>query len=215
MPELHERNSGTNVTDAPLVPPGPLTEAEFFAWCNEEMRAEWVDGEVVIMSPEIIHHNLLALFLIGVLQDFVFLGDLGQVLGLNVMIRLGAQRALRVPDLFFVCKERLGQMRTNHFEGAPDLVMEIVSPESIARDKREKYQDYEAAGVREYWVIDPLEQNMETFALGVGGSLGPIPERDGRIESAVLPGFFLKPSWLWQKTPPATREALREMGLSR
>jgi Uma2 family endonuclease len=104
-------------------------------------------------------------------------------------------------------------MRTHHFEGAPDLVMEIVSPDSVTRDWRDKYRDYEAAGVREYWVIDPLEQRMETFALDVNGSFGRISERDGRIESTVLPGFFLRPSWLWERTPPSAGEALREMGL--
>jgi Uma2 family endonuclease len=107
-------------------------------------------------------------------------------------------------------------------EGPPDLAIEIVSPDSEARDWREKYQEYEAAGVREYWVIDPASQHMEAYALGTAESqtgepaenrYRRLPEENGVITSVVLPGFRLRVAWLWPETRVKVLEALAELGV--
>ena len=61
----------------------------------------------------------------------------------------------REPDLIFVRKERLPLLKPTYFDGAPDLVVEVASPESLGRDRGEKFVEYERAGVEEYWLIDP------------------------------------------------------------
>jgi Uma2 family endonuclease len=213
MSTLREPEAEITLDDFPPVPNGPMTEEEFLAWCPEGVRAEWVDGRVFIMLPENGRHNHLARFLIFVMTGFARKRALGEVLCLNFAIRFRAQRRVRVPDLFFVAKERQNLIHSAYFEGAPDLVVEIVSPDSESRDRREKFQEYEAAGVREYWVIDPRDQRMGFYGLSSKGTFQVIPEREGRVESAVLPGFFLKPTWLWQDPLPIEVDVLREMGV--
>lgn len=193
-----------------------MTEEEFVAWCRgfERVRAEWVDGEVVVMSPVNLEHLCLSEFLFRVMVDFVEARDLGAVHGADFInrFRAGDRLLRRLPDLWFVTKGRLDLLRPTYLDGPPDLAVEIVSPDSVARDYREKYLDYQAAGVREYWIIDPLTDNLEAFHRA-GGAFRPIAEAEGRVASEVLPGFFLRPDWLWQDPLPKVREVLRELGV--
>jgi len=67
------------------------------------------------------------------------------------------------PDILVVCDP--GRITASHIEGAPDLVMEVLSPGSSAKDLREKKWLYQRSGVREYWVVDPLELYVQRFLL--------------------------------------------------
>lgn len=216
MPAISTVTQPVEYDDLPadrIVPSLHMTEEEFVAWATDEVRAEWVDGEVILMPPISLMHTRKSIWLSKLLSEFVERRQLGEVLGPEFMIRLGSQRRRRVPDLMFVSTERQGQIRPNHLEGAPDLSMEIVSPESQSRDRREKYLEYEKAGVREYWIVDPLSQTVEAYALGATQSYTLIPESNGQIPSIVLPGFHLKPAWLWQEKLPDAIELLRAMGI--
>jgi Uma2 family endonuclease len=126
------------------------------------------------------------------------------------MVRFAARRRCRVPDLLFVQKSRLDLLRHNHLEGPPDVAFEIVSPDSVARDWREKYLEYESVGVHEYWVIDPMSRRAEAYALTAGAAYERIAPADDVIRSAVIPGFFLKENWLWQVPRPRVADVLRE-----
>lgn len=207
--------------DIRLVPPVRMTEEEFVAWCDEDTRAEWVDGEVIMASPASNEHMDLSLWLGAVIRSFVERRQLGTV-RIEVQVRLARPRRRRNPDIWFVSKEREHFLKPNHLEGPPDLIAEIVSPESEARDWREKYLEYEAAGVREYWVIDPASQHAELYVLTAeppaeGEGAGEkryrrVLEKDGVLASVVLPGFFVRIAWLWQPHPQIP-DALHELGL--
>ncbi len=196
-----------------MVPILTLTEDEFVAWDNEDVRAEWVDGRVVMMSPASREHNRLNGWLVSVLRVFVEASDLGEVLGPEYTIRLADQRRRRVPDVVYVAKDRLDLLTTNHVEGAPDMAIEIVSPESESRDWREKYIEYQDVGVREYWVIDPMSRHTEVYSLGDSGKYQRVEPQNGKITSTVLPGFWVKIEWLWPDTRPKVLDALRELGV--
>jgi Uma2 family endonuclease len=190
-----------------------MTEEEFVAWCDEDVRAEWVDGEVIVMSPANFIHGRLVLFLSRILADFVEFHKLGIVPGPDYFVRLPTLARRRIPDLMFIAQNRVQLISENHLEGSPDLVVEIVSPDSEARDWREKYHDYEAAGVREYWVIDPNSPRVEAYALGADAKFRCIEETDGRIASTVLPGLHLRTAWLWQDPLPLVGDVLKELGV--
>ncbi len=190
-----------------------LSEEEFVALCDEDIKAEFVFGEVIVHSPVSLRHNRLTWFLGRLLLRFVEKHDLGEVLGPEFQVRL--QPGLRrVPDLLFVSRERAEIIQENHVEGAPGLMVEIISPDSEERDWREKYQEYEQAGVREYWVIDPYSQVMVVYRLGEEGRYRRVALEEGIYHSEAVAGFWLRPDWLWQEPLPAVLEIAREMGIT-
>jgi Uma2 family endonuclease len=192
---------------------GQMTEDEFVEWCDEDIRAEYVDGKVIIMSPESVRDERFRWFIGRVLADFVEEHDLGEVFGPNLQMRL-RPRLRRIPDLLFISKDRLNLLDEAHFEGAPDLAMEFVSHDSKERDEEDKYGEYEAYGIREYWLVAGLEKRVEAYSLTEAGQYEPIlPDESGVYQSAVIPGFFLNPEWLWRQPLPKKREILRELGL--
>lgn len=199
-----------------VSPSRAMSEEEFVAWCDEDTRAEWVNGEAIMMSPANIEHILLSVWLLRVLAAFVDHHSLG-VLMQDAQLRLPGQRARRVPDLLFVAQDRQSLIGRTAVEGPPDLIVEIVSPDSLARDWREKHLEYQAAGVREYWVIDPASQHMEAYVLDAAQAGSPyrrIEEKDGVIESVVLAGLKLRTAWLWPASRPKVLDALREIGVA-
>lgn len=204
------KNSASEPTHTPLR---RISEEEFLTRCDESDLAEWVDGEVVLMTPVSVRHGRVRQFLSQILTLFVEEKDLGLVLGEPVQVRLPDQRRRRAPDVFFVARSRLDILRASHVEGPPDLVIEVVSPESRDRDRYEKFVEYESAGVREYWVVDPEEERLEAFTRSLQGRFELIPENAGVVASIVCEGFFVEAQWLWRDPPPKTRRVLEQLGL--
>src|SRR4051794_38086138 len=146
--------------DGEPVPGLRMTEKEFEAWCDEDTRAEWVNGEVILMSPASDGHDDLNVWLLALLRLLVENEELGLIRS-NMHVRLPNRKTRRVPDVFFISRSRQSIVKPTVIDGAPDLAIEIVSPDSEARDWRDKYIDYEKSGVREYWVIDPNARRVE------------------------------------------------------
>jgi Uma2 family endonuclease len=188
-----------------------MTEDEFVAWCGPYTRAEWVDGEVIIMAPVSLAHADLFMWLGSILRSFVDDHNLGLVLGPEFFVRFPEQRRRRLPDILFVRQDRRDLLKKQYLDGAPDLIIEVVSPDSESRDWRDKYLEYERAGVREYWVIDPMSQHVEVYSLRKG-AYASIPEKDGKLVSKVISGFWLKTEWLWQQPLPRVSNVLKELG---
>jgi Uma2 family endonuclease len=187
-----------------------MTEEEFVAWCDEDSNAEWVDGLVILKEPVSGEHDEIAWWLRSLLQHYVEHRRLGSVRGPQFCVRLSGPPSRREPDVLFVAEARRDLVRPNHVEGPPDLVLEVVSPESQSRDRREKYLDYEAAGVPEYWIADPLSRTLEAYTL-LEDRYTPIPEREGRIASVVVPGWYVRPAWLWGEPRTSELDALDEL----
>jgi Uma2 family endonuclease len=201
--------------DGRPVPRLRMTEKQFDAWADEDVRAEWVDGEVIVMSPVSGIHSDLFGFLFRIVTEFVEHRELGLVRGSEFQVRLANRRARRTPDLLFVARSRLRIVKRTYVDGPPDLIMEVVSPESESRDWRDKFLDYEAAGVREYWIVDPQSQRVEAYHAPRRGKYRRLDETDGRIHSKVLRGLFIRPAWLWRSPLPRLDTAARELKLRR
>jgi Uma2 family endonuclease len=190
----------------------PLSFEDFLS-TYDGVHAEWVDGTVIFMSPGSERHSLLTRFLSSVLQGYAEAHGLGQVYVPAFAMRLGDRRSGREPDVFFVAGENRHRVREGFVDGAADLVVEIVSPESRFRDRSEKFAEYERGGVREYWIIDPDLRTADCFRLAEGRfqpvALGDPPV----IRSEVMPGLWIDTRWLWKDVPPAQFEVYRAWGL--
>ena len=129
-------------------------------------------------------------------------------------IKLGQKG--REPDLFFVTKDRLNHLKKNYFDGAADLVLEIISSESRGRDRGDKYYEYEKAGVKEYWIIDYEREKVEFYNLDKNGFYQlTYADENNIFHSKVLKTLALNVSWLWQKKLPNLLQVLKEWGLEK
>lgn len=189
-----------------------MTFEEFLAWDGEATMAEWVDGEVFVMSPAAKQHQEIIAFLIKVLGLYVEVNDLGILLPAPFVMRVPGTGRGREPDLLFVIRERADLIKRTYLDGAADLVVEVVSPESIGRDRGEKFVEYEAAGIKEYWLLDPDREQAEFYELGADGRYRSVAPIEEVYHSQIVTGFFLRPAWLW-RNPAPTLEALRELKL--
>ena len=173
---------------------------------------EWIDGKVIGFMPNNLQHQLIIGFLMTVMKLFVEIHNLGEVVQTGYAMKLEPQRRGREPDLVFVAKENARILTHKYLDGAADIAVEIVSPESIERDRKTKFGEYEKAKIKEYWLIDPERKQAEFYRLGESGFYQLVDTTDGIFYSEVLSGFFLRVEWLWQKQPP-TLAALKELNL--
>jgi Uma2 family endonuclease len=127
---------------------------------------------------------------VGHLLDFLKLQPLGELLTAPVGVRLPHQPVPLQPDIVFVCAERLEIIGEASIEGAPDLLVEILSPSNWLYDRREKMQAYQEAGMAEYWIVDPRALTIEVYVLEQGIYVLMGQYRMGEAaRSQVLPGF--------------------------
>lgn len=191
-----------------------FTYEEFLEWCDEDTWAEWINGQVLRLSPASRRHQQLAHFLQTVIGIFVERKNSGTIISAPFQMKTGSNLPGREPDLLFISKERESLLKESHLQGPADLVIEIVSPESRSRDGEEKFAEYEKGGVKEYWIIDP---DLEKADFYLQDEQGRFREQDldnlGFYHPQALPGFKLKVEWLWQDPLPPTLEVLRELSL--
>lgn len=196
------------------APTGKITYEEFLAWADEDTWAEWVNGEVVVLTPASNRHQMLIGFLLNLMQHFTEAHDLGRVLCAPFQMKTGPDLPGREPDILFIAREHLDRIQNSYLDGPADLVVEIISPDSRARDRGEKFYEYEQGGVREYWLLDPLRRQAEFYQRGPDGIFRLVPSgEDGIYRSAVLEGLWLKVEWLWQEPLPPLMSVLREWRL--
>ena len=192
--------------------PHRMTFEEYLAWDYEGVRAEWVDGEVVIVSPVRAIHQRVLLFLTRLLAGFCQQHQLGEVFLPPMRMRLASRPSGREPDLMFIAGAHADRVKETYVDGPADLVVEIISPESYGRDRHEKFLEYEAGGVVEYWLLDPLRQDAAFYVLGENGKYHPAASTtDGVYHSSVLEGFRLRVDWLWRDPLPTPEDALAEL----
>lgn len=184
------------------LPPSPrkllMSEAEYLAL--PDPRVEYIAGEAIFMSPVSLPHVRLSVWLVSYANRLARKTQLGEVFSDTFTVRLSPTLS-RVPDLSFVLRTSKSIIRETYLDGPPDLIIEIVSAESRDRDYRDKYLEYQSAGVHEYIIIDPAYQTIDLHRLE-DGSYKRVEEADGAVTSAVLPGFTLRAEWLKQSPLP-------------
>ncbi|NJN95979.1 MAG: Uma2 family endonuclease [Anaerolineales bacterium] len=139
---------------------------EFLAWANEDIHAEWVNGEVIIFMPPLNPHQTVIEFLYQLLNLFSSVFDLGRLRIAPFELKLTLAGNSREPDLMFIAKAHLERLTTARVIGPPDLIIEVVSDDSTHRDRVDKFDEYEAGGVPEYWIIDNRPQRRRPCFTG-------------------------------------------------
>ncbi|MDW8354335.1 MAG: Uma2 family endonuclease [Bryobacterales bacterium] len=157
-------------------------------------RTELVDGELVVSPTPSLRHQTICDRLAAVLGDYVHHRGLGHFFGRPVHVIL-SEHVHYEPDLCFIANDRRLELDSPYFEGAPDLIIEVISECNRSHDTVVKYRDYERFGVREYWIVDPREEHIRVFVREGGAyrTLG-VFSRGEPVRSHVLEGVTLDPA---------------------
>lgn len=167
---------------------GNLTYADYLQ-IDDGRQYELIEGELILTpSPGFLHQHTAAS--VGwLLRAYVDKHNMGLVLFAPFDVVLADNLVLQ-PDILYLSRERFGLLTENCLKGAPDLVVEVLSPASGRRDRLEKSRLYLKHGVKEYWVVDPSAQTVEIFSAGekgwlLAGVYGP----EDTLNSPLFPGF--------------------------
>ena len=164
----------------------PLTYDDLVNTPDDGKRYEIIDGEMLVSASPNRAHQITAQNVNLVLVDASDRGRLGIVLFAPVDVRLSPHDIVQ-PDLLFIHRERLHIYGpTGPVEGPPDIVVEILSPTSYARDLVKKAKLYAWGKVPEYWQADATARTLTVLGL-VDGHYHPIPAEHGIQRSLVLP----------------------------
>ncbi|MBI3913506.1 MAG: Uma2 family endonuclease [Chloroflexi bacterium] len=189
-----------------------MTAEEFFRDAPEDRKAELIDGALIVPSPPLEIHERLLLFLLRLLAEFVEQNKLGEVRGSRTPVQLDDDQTFE-PDILFVSRARLEILQSKGVFGAPDFVVEVLSKSTALYDRGSKFREYERAGVREFWLLDPYGPAGTEFYQRQGKRFAAVmPDREGWVTSIAVPGFRIRTEWLWNSQPFVTvRDALQKI----
>jgi Uma2 family endonuclease len=174
----------------------PLTYDDLCELPHDSNRYEIIGGELIVSPSPNRSHQTVSMRLSLLIGQYVAARELGEVYAAPVDVRLSPHNVVE-PDLLFIRQDRLGIYGpTGPVEGAPDLVVEIISPSSRTMDRVRKAALYADSGVPEYWIVDPGKRQVEMLVLAQG-QYEPVEPEDGRLQSSVLPGLAVDPASLF------------------
>jgi Uma2 family endonuclease len=203
--------TGGRLPPTPYKPPLVSWE-DYLRWAlANEFPSEWVDGEIIEIMTSNVRHQMILGLLYALISRHVGRHRLGLAI-FDVLMRLPHRPSGRVPDIMFVANENRGRLTNTYLDGPADLAVEVVSPDSETRDRRDKLAEYETAGVSEFWMIDEPRNEAYFYVLDASGHYqqASIAE-DGIYTSTVLPGLRLRLNWLWREMLPTLDEALADL----
>ena len=138
-----------------------LTYRDYLDLPESDDRYELIDGELYMAPTPIPEHQIFLFYLTKVIEEFVTEHDLGRVIISPQDVILSEDVVLQ-PDVMFISNERMNIIRWGHYvRGAPDLVVEVLSPSTSVRDRTLKRERYAQFGVREYWIADIVGRTIE------------------------------------------------------
>jgi Uma2 family endonuclease len=160
----------------------------FYEQISENDKAEFINGQPIFHSPVKRKHSSALDFLQTLLSVYVRINGLGRIYVEKLMIEL--TRNSFEPDLCFFTANRDAQFDEEQMLfPAPDFVIEILSRKTEKYDRGVKFEDYEAHGIKEYWIVDPTHKTIEQYLLKNKRYELAVKSNDGYIESKVIKGF--------------------------
>jgi len=161
---------------------------QFYKTVKEDQKAEFINGEVVLHSPVKVRHNDISFNLAYLIRTKLLKSNMGKMFHEKIMIQL--TRNDYEPDICFFLKEKSDALEHDQMLlPSPDFVVEVLSPSTEKTDRTIKFEDYEAHGVKEYWIIDPEKEFVEQYLLNEGKYFLQLKSGSGIISSPVIEGF--------------------------
>jgi len=173
----------------------------FREWLRDDVKAEFINGEIIMHSPVKRRHLNATKYLENLLLNFVMRHDLGTVDSEKALI--GLTRNDYEPDICYWNTETAASFEDDQMEHpAPDLIVEILSKSTTGRDRGVKFEDYSAHGVNEYWIIDPVRKSVEQYQLDEAtmafASVATL-YNDDVINAITIPGFTIPINAIFDK----------------
>jgi len=136
-----------------------MTAAEFSQLSETNRLMELIDGELIVTPSPMSSHQRLVQRIFGLIQTHM---PDGEAMLAPMDVYLDELNAVQ-PDVFWLAPDSRCVERSGYFYGAPELVVEVVSPATSTRDRRDKFDLYQRHGAREYWLADPAAQHIEVW----------------------------------------------------
>lgn len=178
---------------APEAECGPFRRRDC-ARLPEEPRCELIYGRFYVSPSTSPLHQVVVLLLAQRLEE-IAAGREALVLVAPVDVTLADHSCVQ-PDVVYLASPH-GALTAEGVEGAPELVVEVLSPGTARRDRGEKLRLYAETGVREYWIVDPQERQIE-FLLNEQGRFVVAPPEGPEYRSRALPGIRLDLADFWR-----------------
>jgi len=183
-----------------------MTVAEFrdLEFDDDDLHLyELIDGEIVKRAAPVPKHQEVLSEMYDQVKAHVKVQGLGKVYFAPIDVTFDGYNSVQ-PDLIFIPNDRLGIVTREGIEGAPALVVEIISPTSAIRDRNVKKKLYERNGVGEYWLVDAPNETVEIFTLENGRYelFSAASTTEGTLHSKTLAGLTLDVEALFHPSPP-------------
>ncbi len=182
-------------------PQKKLTAAKFLLWRDDGKRNELIDGvHYVTPSPRFSHQEVVGRLHLAIGNFLATRRHLGRIILARFDVVLSDYDVVE-PDLLFLSGDQQSILTEANVQGAPALVVEVLSPSTRRRDEGIKRTLFDQKGVREYWLVDPKNCRVSICRRSADGSF-PIVSTlsaaaDEQIETPLLPGFQLSMSELF------------------
>src|SRR6266487_2762116 len=156
---------------------------------DDDQRYEIIDGNLLMAPAPDTWHQDWSRKLFRLIDRFVAKNRLGEVFYAPIDIVLDEENTVQ-PDIVFIATEKLHIIQRRAIFGVPDLLVELISPSSVRRDRYDKKDLYAGVGVKEYWIGDPANKALEVLTLKQSAyQLHCSAEEKGKLTSLVLGGL--------------------------
>ena len=182
------------------------TPDDYEAITDEDLKCEYVDGELIVHSPASLDHESLSAFVIAVLHEFVSARGLRRVFGSNAVMQLGQRRFS--PDVSVLLAANYGRIRGQRVIGPMDLAVEVISASTRAWDFETKVPAYREGRVGEIWLIDAERRQFAAHGWTGEEYLSRVLPT-GAWPSLAIPGLEIRIDCLWQNPLPGVRDCLK------
>ena len=168
-----------------------MTYDQYCLLPEDGKQYEVIDGELFMTPAPRTRHQKIVVRLTEELSRFVRENRRGEVFVAPTDVLLDRHTIVQ-PDVLFIRQQRLEIVGEEAIEGAPDLVVEVLSPSTFYKDLRKKMTAYSQFGVQEYWIVDPETETIEIYARRDDKlQLAQKFSSGDAVESALLPGLRL------------------------